>query len=780
MGDTSDPGAGGERRPDLDRRAALRARLAAVDADDVAVIGAAMLAVVASLVPVLALPSVESAAYHGLLVPPVVAATQAFGVPGAVRGARRVASCVARVLSAVGAIVAVRGAIESDCVLPGQLAWLALGPLPGVMLAGLLGELVGGLLAREGSSRRRRFAAAGVALACTLAPLGMVAYELVATPAVYVYSLFAGHYPGPLYDASQPVPPTLLAYRLVSFAAGVALLAALEAMARPRGAGRSRALVVAAAGAALFAGLELRADEFAFRTSQRRLDEALPRTRASRRCVIHLAADTPRREAAAFARQCDVHVRGIEAALAVELRHRVHVYVYPDAATKGRLIGARETYVAKPWRAEVHVQRDELPHHVLRHELVHVVMAAFTDGPFHAGGAWGGLGANPALVEGLAVALGDEVREGLDVRQQARALLEAGKLPPLRALDRGGFYASGGYVAYTTTGAFVRFLLERRGPSAVRAMIRDGRFGGSLALESAFLANLRATPIPEGAVTSARVRALDRGVIATRCARAREELSAATRASLGAHDPGAASRTCARLLAIDPRDALARTLAVEARVRARRFPEAETLLRAMRAGEVPAGLRARLHRLLGDLMLAGDGPDPAKLRDPVQRDRARAHYEAARALGGDEDTLRALEVRLHLLDAADADPDRAAELLAFVSERSEESLAEVSVVARLVLRSAEDPLAAYLLARRLVGVRDHEAAARVLPDVSRLPPALFRVRIECARMRAELAVRAWLETGASRTAGEARGAIARYVALGGSVAEAARLGRFVE
>jgi len=64
----------------------------------------------------------------------------------------------------------------------------------------------------------------------------------------------------------------------------------------------------------------------------------------------------------------------------------VRAFFFRDAAEKKRLMGAGDTYIAKPWRKEVYLQMGAYPHPVLGHELAHVVAGSFGRGPFRIAG----------------------------------------------------------------------------------------------------------------------------------------------------------------------------------------------------------------------------------------------------------------------------------------------------------------------------------------------------------------------------------------------------------
>src|SRR5690606_13490283 len=99
-----------------------------------------------------------------------------------------------------------------------------------------------------------------------------------------------------------------------------------------------------------------------------------------------------------------IRVAQAERALGVSQRERVTAFFFRNAAEKRALMGASNTYIAKPWRNEVYLQVGEWPHPVLFHEIVHVVVGNVGRGPFRIAGTLGGLLPSPAIIEGVAVA----------------------------------------------------------------------------------------------------------------------------------------------------------------------------------------------------------------------------------------------------------------------------------------------------------------------------------------------------------------------------------------
>ncbi len=191
----------------------------------------------------------------------------------------------------------------------------------------------------------------------------------------------------------------------------------------------------------------------------------------------------------------------------MHLDGRLTEFVFGDAAEKRRLMGAAETSIAKPWRHEVYVQLSAYPHPVLGHEIAHVVAGTFARWPLRVGGF---PLPNPGLIEGVAVATSPDDDELSDA-QWARAMLDLGTLPEIRSLFSLEFLGVTAQKSYTVAGAFVGWVLDRKGPAVVRAWYGGGSIealtGESWpALEAEFRAWLKELPMPENATAYARAK----------------------------------------------------------------------------------------------------------------------------------------------------------------------------------------------------------------------------------------------------------------------------------
>src|SRR5690606_2865252 len=166
--------------------------------------------------------------------------------------------------------------------------------------------------------------------------------------------------------------------------------------------------------------------------------------------------------------ECDAHLAAHEEYFGARLSGRVTVFAFASSGQKGGLMGASNTYIAKPWRREVYIQSDNYPHPVLAHELAHVVAGAFGRGPLLVAGPLGGWIPDPGRIEGFAVAAAPREDSDQTLLEWSAALQELELLPDLRKNFRLTFLGEYSSKAYTVAGAFVTWLRERHGPRALR------------------------------------------------------------------------------------------------------------------------------------------------------------------------------------------------------------------------------------------------------------------------------------------------------------------------
>ena len=586
--------------------------------------------------------------------------------------------------------------------------------------------LAAALAVAAGFAARGRRARASALYA--LAALLLLGARLLAAwrgPEAYLLDPLWGYFPGPLYDEVVPLDARVLLGRTEALGWAAALAGLAEVLARRA---RARAGSRRVGPALLAAGLVLAAAAWLARVaSHGGLDpragiaRALGARRDGPRCTVFLPSEKTPAAAQELLAACEFHAGDVAERLGIGAPPRVTVFVYRSAEEKRRLVGASRTDFTKPWRAELHVEDEPLPHPVLRHEIVHAVAGALAPGPLHVPARARVLPAL-TLVEGLAVAL-DAPRGAFTVHEWSRAARDLGYLPDLeRILGPAGFWSQAPARAYTAAGSFLAWLLERYGPEPVVAAYATGdlarAFGrplGALVREwHAFLDGVPVTP----ELTAAAERWFASGsLFERRCAREAADLEA--RAS-GAAAQGRTALACSlydRLASVrGGPDALLAKGAVA--LAAGELDAARAALDAAGA-RIPPGDRARRTALAsarGDLAWrAGDVP------------AALARWSEARAGGGERAEARLLEVK----SAAAADPALGPALRTLL-------LAPRDPSGLLLAARADRPLAAYLAGRALLQRGERAAAADELARALRggLPPlAALEARLSLAEAR---------------------------------------------
>lgn len=557
------------------------------------------------------------------------------GPAGALRPASAAAAVAAALLALLLVASALRSALSTPCRPLASAPLFLLLALPSALLASVLGVLCGVV------ARGRRGLAALLYAALGLASLATTLAAAYLGPTASAYDHLLGVWPGPLYDEAISVDARLLLFRAGTLSLALAALAAAALVVRWRSRERlGRAATALAAGVAA----ALLAWALGGGTPTRvRIAAELGGQREGPRCVLHFPREKSPQEAERALRDCEYDAAAVARALGLKRPPRATVFLYRSADEKRRFTGAGRTSFTKPWRAEIHLNDEGVPHPLLRHELVHALASVAARGPLKVP-ARAGVLVNAGLVEGLAVAL--EVPEGsLDVHGLTRVLRDEGRLPSLASLlGTAGFLGAAPARAYTAAGSFVRFLIDREGPGPVLAAYAEDDVprgvGKSLEeLDAAWQDFLDKVVVPPELSAAAQAR-FERGSLFGRaCVREVAELESEAAQRSAAGRAAAAEAILRRASVLSGGDPAFLRGAAEAWRAAGELERAEAILReALAAAERAGGrraLRVGLLGALGDLRWRrGDGA------------QARELYRGALGLGVEGAEARALRAKL--------------------------------------------------------------------------------------------------------------------------------------
>ncbi len=633
------------------------------------------------------------------------------------------------------ATAVVHGLRVGMCDFWGGVATFALTAAIGCAAGGAWGAIAGELAARR---KRARLKAVLFALGGPVATIALGVWRFYSTPIVFAFDPFVGYFSGTLYDTVIDAGTPLYTYRAGTVAALAAALLGASLLTRDGAALRriplggnpaaiARALaavaLVGVALAILFAGHSL-----GHWQSSESIAEALGGARDGARCAVRFPLGMRDDESALLVKDCEDDLAAVETALGGRGPARVTAFFFRDAGEKKRLMGAADTYIAKPWRREVYLQVHAYPHPVLAHELAHVVAGSFAPGPFHVAGDWGGAWPNPGLIEGIAVAAAPD-DDDLTDEQWSRAMMDRGLLPPIRAVFGVGFLGDSAAKSYTVAGAFVGWVLRTHGSAAVRAW-----YGGATLesvtratwdeLDAAFRKELAKYTLSPQAGAVAEAKFGRPGIFGRRCPHV---VDAIRREADGCRDQGQydkAVATYGRVLERDPHDFGAQLGQAITRVRFRDAEQGRVALAALAADEsVPRTVRDRAEDTLGDV----------EYLDGLYEEAA-ARYERVAARSLDEDFVRNLLVKA--LAARDPAARFAVQAL-LLGERRRPSDPFVGASELGAWGAAtHDPLADYLLGKNLT---QHGFFARAAVHLDRALAAgvpLAAVGREALRQRA--------------------------------------------
>jgi len=676
-----------------------------------------------------------------------------------------------------------------NCSLLSGLVFFALLPVGTALYAATAGALAGVLVRRRGR-----------ALALALPALSIVwsLLRLYWDPAVFALDPFGGYFPGPIYDEALRPSLRLLWFRLANVlwaGSAVAVVAAISGGGRRQPDGPPRpgafsapagglAVVLVAASAVVFA---LRGP-LGFHVRHADLATALPRHTETAHFVVlsDPASGQSPDELALFQRDLEFRYQQLTRILGTRPPERITVYQFPSAAAKKELVGAGNTLYAKPWTREVFIQVDRFPAGHLRHELAHVFAAGFGDPLFGVSFAirfWGPLPVPrlaSGLIEGVAEAADYGDPEGrATIHREARAMMAAGRAPPLRSVVGAGFTTQAGARAYTLAGSFCHFLLLQHGAERLRALYHSagdflGVYGVPLeVLEQRWRAFLERQPLDAVERARAQERFRRPAIFSKVCAR---ELAArVTEARSRMYiTPERAVSLLQSACTDDPGEPTFRLDLADALIAAGRTAEALAL-----AGEIEADptlaslwpLRARAASL-GALLRFHAGKFP----------EAAAAVRRALEVATDEGEERTDLAKLRALADPEARQTLGRVLFGDSPIRGVDAVVTLFLVERFADAFPEDALGPYLVARQLAWRAPRQALpllARACPltgaSPARIPltPPFLR---ECRRLIADTAFRAG-DLPTSRTATQR---LATAAAAAANEAELLRTGDFLE
>jgi hypothetical protein len=546
-----------------------------------------------------------------------------------------------------------------NCNLPVGLAFYALLPVAGMLVAAPTGVLAGWLVPGRRLGRLVAFVVPVVSVLWSL-------LRLYWDPPVFVLDAFGGYFPGPIYDEGLSPSGRLVWFRLANLTWVACAVALVGCLAQPTDTGGWRlgwprasrlawwgALGSLLIGSALWLGFRA---PLGFHTSKRDLTQVLSRHTQSEHFDVwsEPTGDTPE-EIALVHRDLEFRYHQLTGILGAEPRTPVTVYRFSSSQSKKDLVGAGGTLYAKPWRQEFYVQAERFPASRLRHELAHVFASAFGDPLFGVSLTTFPPRLSMGLVEGLAEAADFGEPGGRStLHQEARDMIALGQAPELAGIMGAGFSVQSGPRAYVLAGSFCRFLYDRYGRDKLRALYRSAGdfvtvYGQPLVtLEKEWRAFLETQPVDPLAQAHSKERFRRPAIFRKVCGRELAERLSEARSLLGSM-PETAADIMADVCNDDPDEPAYRMDRAEALAAAGARDKALEIARPMVADETLTWpMRSRAASLVTTVeFLAGHiteaqaaaqenvklSTDEGEIRNSLVKQRALADGSSQRTLG---------------------------------------------------------------------------------------------------------------------------------------------------
>lgn len=534
------------------------------------------------------------------------------------------------------------------------------------------------------------------------------------TPQVDVFNLFAGYFPGALYDEVLAEEVRIFWSRTEDVSITWTLLAIVAVMRKEI---RYRTACLAL-GALLLASFQ--AESLDLRRSSAHVQSRLGGLKNTAHFTLYYPKGWSDERIDGLSAELEFLYQELKRALSVVPTQQFEIYFYSSMHQKKRLMGARNTRIAKPWQNAFHVDAPKIGSSVVRHELIHLFADAFGAPPLGIAQNQYGL-PNMALTEGLAEAYSPRDAR-LSLHEWTAALDRIDKRPDVRhLLTPNGFYASSARSAYTVCGSLLRFTAQQHGLEAVKRWYQEGQWTGPVPLETLIEQwehFLETVPIEAPALVAARSY-FDRPSIFKRvCAHEISSIREDIRRAIASRDTQDVFKRIDALLTHSPSDRWGRMRRLEQLAIDKQLVKAKAQAQSL-ANDSTVGQATRdiAQEWLADIQVLND-----QLKD------AQITYQELRSRTFNRSSIRRLEVKLY----ATKNQSYAKALIEFLSFSRDRTKAKHRVEA-LYRQFPKDHIVQYLRARHLFAHKHYLSAYRMLLNLQgqALPPP---IRLEIDRL----------------------------------------------
>ncbi|RPI05739.1 MAG: hypothetical protein EHM64_05445 [Ignavibacteriae bacterium] len=572
----------------------------------------------------------------------------------------------------------------------------ALTVIPGAIFSSALALLIGVVFGRW---RKTAFS-----LLFILILLHIPAVTLL-RPQLFAFNPIMGYFPGFTYDETLQVTQKLLTYRLATLAAAGSIAAASvwwwqrrrKTKEQSDGAWSSlpvaELIVLAVLVPAVVIVFTL-SDRLGFSSSENFIRQKLAGNyKTTHFDIIYSAGSVKRERMEQIGQLHEFYFETLTREMNIRTQERITSFLYASPEQKGRLIGAANTVIAKPWLRQIHLNYPGFESS-LKHEMAHVLAANFGWSPLK-------IAPNAGLTEGFAMAMGETSMIEEPLHRAASLVAASGVHPDPRSLFGGlGFFQANPSISYTLAGSFCRFLIDSFGIDQFKLLYGGGDernlYHHDLnTLIGEWQASIKRIPLDGADSTNAKYYFRRPSIFGKECARVIANLNSETREYLAHHDFEQALNSADQSLNfVRTPEAVSQKAA--ALFEMRRFQDAAFFIDAQLRDTAIGFSLLPLRLRLGDAYWAMDSVH-----------RARLEYEAMSALHLNSSNEEACAVRLEALK----NPEERLGLQVYFTY----TLEDTSRIARL--ERVTGPAGRYLLAREYAAKERYTESARLFASI---------------------------------------------------------------
>ncbi len=292
--------------------------------------------------------------------------------------------------------------------------------------------------------------------------------SVITNSQIFVYSIFWGYFAGPIYDDLIPITDTLITHRIFVVALSILFILLTLAIKKRRDQMRYGGVsMLAVVFTLLLYIIYAQRDIMHWNTSYDFIQIPLGQKIEKQNLTLHFSSDISEDDRSWVFKLALFNRSKIERQVGVSQYQPITVYIYRDALQKKALMGAGTTNFAKIWNREVHINFRDVEESLL-HEMTHVLAQEF-------GNRWIGT-SKIGYLEGLAVAVEGDTPY-FTPHKWAAILKKKNELPDIGSLvEWKSFWKSNSSLAYTISGSWVRFLMDRYGMDSFKRVYGRDEF----------------------------------------------------------------------------------------------------------------------------------------------------------------------------------------------------------------------------------------------------------------------------------------------------------------